>query len=131
MLEPHAGFRFPISDVQVHAPNESCPRIRKQDDAWRDDATAVQPTEWLGKLKNRLGTNRLARCPPIQVETIQVGFLPPIYIRDRNVEDLGFNFHDAHCGLWKCEKKLGLYLSLIVRRWDIPQLLMVQHGYKH
>jgi hypothetical protein len=74
--------------------------------------------------------NRLARYPTIQIETIKVGFFPRIYIRGRNVEDIGFNFHNAHCGLWKCEEKLGLYRLLIVRSWNIPKLLMIQNGYK-
>ena len=33
MIEPYAGFRFSVGSVQVDAPNESCPRIRKQEDA--------------------------------------------------------------------------------------------------
>src|SRR5215469_16986712 len=60
----------------------------------------------------------LARYPTIQIETVKVGFFPRIYIRDRNVEDIGFNFDNAHCGLWKCEEKLGLYRLLMVRNWN-------------
>jgi hypothetical protein len=74
--------------------------------------------------------NCLARLPDIQIETIKVGFFPRIYIRGRNVEDIGFNFHNAHGGLGKCEEKLGLYRLIIVRRRNIPKLFMIQNGYK-
>jgi hypothetical protein len=72
----------------------------------------------------------LARLPYVQIETIKVGFFPRRYIRGRNVEDIGFSFHNAHGGLRKCEEKLGLYRLLILRRWNIPKLFMIQNGYK-
>src|SRR5215468_3709056 len=74
--------------------------------------------------------NCLASLPAVQIETIEVGFFPCIYIRGRNVEDLGFNFHNAHGRMGECEEKLGLYRLLIVRRWNIPKLVMIQNGYK-
>src|SRR5215471_18467014 len=103
MLEPHAGLRCPISDVQVHAPNEACPRIREQHDAWRYDATSVQPADWLRKAQNSLGMNCLARLPAVQIETIEGGFLPCIDIRGRNAEHIGFHFHNAHGRMGECE----------------------------
>jgi len=30
----------------------------------------------------------------------------------------------------ECEEKLGLYRLLIVRRWNISKLVMIQNGYK-
>jgi hypothetical protein len=46
------------------------------------------------------------------------------------VEDFGFDFHDAQGRMGEREEKLGLYLLLIVRSWNIPKLLMIQNGYQ-
>src|SRR5215831_18793783 len=62
MLEPHAGFRFPISDVQVHAPNKACPRIRKQNDAWR--YVHLMPCVFRARVRSALTPNGVTAKPP-------------------------------------------------------------------
>jgi hypothetical protein len=73
--------------------------------------------------------NRLARLPIFQIEPVEIGFFPGIYIRDGNVEDIRLDFNNAHGGLWKCEEKLGPG-ELIVRKRNIPKLLVIQDRYE-
>src|ERR1700678_887266 len=131
MPEPYAGFRLAIVCVEIHTPNQASKTVCDQNDARRDHTATVEAANRLRKMQNHFGVNRLAGSPSVQIETVEVRCTPAVYLGRCDIEDIRITFYDPHRQMRKGEEQPWRNLGAIGRRWNIPQLFVIQRSNKN
>ena len=72
--------------------------------------------------------NRLAQSPAVQIETVEVRCNPRVYLGRCDIENIRLSLDNSHGQMREGEEQPWRNLGAIGRRWNVPQLFMVQCG---
>src|SRR3984957_8377699 len=128
MPEPYAGFRLAILRVEIHTPDQACKTVCDENDAPRNYAATIEAADRFREMQNHFGGHRLAGSPSVQIKTVEVRRTPAVYLGRCDIEDIRITFYDPHRQMRKGEEQPWRNLGAIGRRWNVPQLFVVQCG---